>query len=102
MSHDLKRTKCQENRLKFPDPLSLIEGRGLGTRLHNSIEEGTKFHFISHKKNIALSTRHYGRPKNGIAPVDLCTISPQDGGGMYPSRGAMQLRGNLASGSEPT
>ena len=33
MSHDLKRTKCQENRLKFPDPLSLVEGRGLGTRL---------------------------------------------------------------------
>ena len=33
LSHDLKRTKCQENRLKFPDPLSLVEGRGLGTRL---------------------------------------------------------------------
>ena len=33
MSHDLKRTECQENRLKFPDPLSLVEGRGLGTRL---------------------------------------------------------------------
>ena len=32
-SHDLKRTKCQGNRLKFPDPLSLVEGRGLGTRL---------------------------------------------------------------------
>ena len=33
MSHDLKRTKCQENRLKSPDPVSLVEGRGLGTRL---------------------------------------------------------------------
>ena len=56
--------------------------------LYHSIEESSKFHLISHKKNIEQSTRHYGRPKNGIAPVDLCTISPQDGSGMYPSPGA--------------
>ena len=31
--HDLKRSKCQENQLKFPDPFSPREGWGLGTRL---------------------------------------------------------------------
>ena len=47
---------------------------------HNLYQESSKFHFISHKKNIALNAR--------AVPVDLCTISPQDGGGMYPSPGA--------------
>ena len=31
--------QCQENRLKFPDPLSLPDGRGLGTRLRFSIDQ---------------------------------------------------------------